>query len=120
MGEVRAGPVAGERISVCRLDRAFPSNAFLANLAVNLIVNFIDFRPFAMKFAIKFSTKTSDLGSNSILCQASRFGHSVAHLSADFVENGRKGNSNQREDEVLLLAIAGCCQRLASPAIAML
>ena len=41
---------------------ACPSNAFLANLAVNLIVNFIDFRPFSMKFAIKFSTKTSDLG----------------------------------------------------------
>jgi len=31
-------------------------------LAVNLIVNFIDSRPFSMKFAIKFSTKTSDLG----------------------------------------------------------
>ena len=33
-----------------------------ANLAENLIVNFIDFRPFSMKFAIKFSKKTSDLG----------------------------------------------------------
>ena len=31
-------------------------------LAVNLIVNFIDSRPFSIKFAIKFSTKTSDLG----------------------------------------------------------
>ena len=33
--------------------RACPSNAFLANLAVNLILNFVDFRPFSMKFAIK-------------------------------------------------------------------
>jgi hypothetical protein len=31
-------------------------------LAVNLIENFIDFRPFSMKLAIEFSTKTSDFG----------------------------------------------------------
>ena len=45
-----------------RTPRASPSNALLANLGVNLIVNFIDFRPFSMKFVIKVFDKDLDLG----------------------------------------------------------
>jgi len=52
---IRSEQTSGDFAVALPTVRACPSHAFLANLAVNLI----DFRPFSMKFAIKFSKKTS-------------------------------------------------------------
>ena len=66
MGEVRAGPVAGERISVCRLDGAFPTKPRSEVFVENLIANFIE----NGRQSIKFTKVYGQLAKNALLGQA--------------------------------------------------
>ena len=81
----------------------FKTHAFLANLAVNLIVNFIDFRPFSMKFSIN-STKTSS--QTGAARQNSFDGHCPAGLVSGIheaapIDLARVGADDPGEDDVV-------------------